>query len=93
MRRTQCAFLLANAIPLAVVVLLFPFTNMADARVYGQLHLGMVWAIAQFGLLIGSVWWHERRSTQVCDRIERTMASHASGPRLRLPLPPTGRGR
>ncbi|MFF3610000.1 hypothetical protein [Streptomyces sp. NPDC002463] len=75
MHRTQRRFLVVNAVPLATGIVLFPFTGLPSARVYGQLTMGVLWGVLQGGLFVASTWWHERQSTRLCDPIERSLTS------------------
>ncbi|WOX21615.1 hypothetical protein [Streptomyces solicathayae] len=75
MHRAQLTFLVVNAVPLTVGILVFPFTDVASAPVYGRLTLGVLWGLLQGGLFVASTWWHEHRSTRSCDPIEQSLTS------------------
>ncbi|MEU2927159.1 hypothetical protein ABZ636_19230 [Streptomyces sp. NPDC007251] len=68
-RRTQRVFVIANAVPLAASTMVFPFTDIPAVPVLGHLTLGVVWGILQCGLFMATAWWHEARSTRLCDSL------------------------
>ncbi|GHB32562.1 hypothetical protein GCM10010377_23710 [Streptomyces viridiviolaceus] len=78
-------FLVVNAVPLAIGVVLSCSTALCGATVYGRLTLGVVWGVLQLGVLLGSVWWYEARSARLCDPVERPPAGTAGGPAAREP--------
>jgi hypothetical protein len=69
----QRTFLVVNAVPLIVGVVLSCFTDIPAVPVYGQLTLGLVWGILQCGLFITTAWAYENRSTRSCDPIEQSL--------------------
>lgn len=73
--RAQRAFLLANAVPFAVGIVLSRFTDVPATAVYGDLTLGIVWGLAQCALFVATAWQYEARSTQSSDPIERSLTS------------------
>ncbi|MGW8363341.1 hypothetical protein ACWGK1_22550 [Streptomyces wedmorensis] len=75
-RLIRKTFLVVNAVPLAVGILVSCATALAEITVYGRVTLGVVWGLLQLGVFLGSVWWYESRTTSRCD--------HADGP------PPSG---
>ncbi|MGW4565265.1 hypothetical protein ACWEN3_23510 [Streptomyces sp. NPDC004561] len=75
MHRAQRAFLVVNAVPLAVTIGLFNFTHMPAVHLYGRLTLGVAWSILQCGLFVATAWRHETRSERLCDPIEQSLAS------------------
>ncbi|MFF7777105.1 DUF485 domain-containing protein [Streptomyces tanashiensis] len=74
-RRRQRSFLLVNAVPLSVAIVLTSFTEVPSASVYGQLTLGMVWGTLQCCLFVATAWLYEIRAARVCDPIEQSLVS------------------
>ncbi|MFF2166656.1 DUF485 domain-containing protein [Streptomyces sp. NPDC058175] len=78
MHRAQRVFLVVNAVPLAVGVLLSCASELAVVPVDGRLTLGLVWGILQLGFFIATTWWYENQATRVCDPLEQSLASGMS---------------
>jgi hypothetical protein len=60
-------FLIVNAVPLGIGVVLSCSTALTAVQVYGRLTLGVVWGVLQLVVFLGSVWWYEDRSTRLCE--------------------------
>ncbi|MEU6165925.1 hypothetical protein [Streptomyces tanashiensis] len=69
-RSVRRAFLVVNAAPLALGVMLSCAPAIAGVTVYGQLTLGVVWVSLQLGLFLASTWWYEHRSTRLRDGVD-----------------------
>ncbi|SEB82743.1 hypothetical protein SAMN05428939_0830 [Streptomyces sp. TLI_105] len=73
-RRVRRVFLVVNAAPLALGVVLSCAPVIAGVTVYGRLTLGVAWVTLQLGLFLLSTWWYEDRSTRLCDGVEEGVA-------------------
>ncbi|MEH0420803.1 DUF485 domain-containing protein [Streptomyces sp. B21-083] len=73
--REQRAFLVLNAVPFAVGIVLSCFTDVPGAAVYGEFTLGMVWGILQCALFVATAWLYDMRSTRSSDPIEQSLTS------------------
>ncbi|MFG2328133.1 hypothetical protein ACGFMM_00770 [Streptomyces sp. NPDC048604] len=73
-RGVRRAFLVVNAVPLAIGVMLSCAPVIAGVTVYGQLTLGVVWVFLQLGLFLTSTWWYEDRSTRLCAGVDEDTA-------------------
>lgn len=77
-RRVRRTFLVVNAAPLFVGVILSCSTVLSGAHVCGRLTLGLVWGVLQLGVFLAAVGWYEGRSTRLCDSAERAPRSDMS---------------
>ncbi|GAA3086867.1 hypothetical protein GCM10017562_66350 [Streptomyces roseofulvus] len=66
-RRVRRTFLVVNAVPLSIGVVLSCTPAIAGVTVYGRLTLGVVWVALQLALFLLSTWWYEDRSTRLCE--------------------------
>jgi hypothetical protein len=78
-RHVRRAFLVVNAVPLAIGVVLSCSTALSGTHVYGRLTLGVVWSVLQLGVFLVSVWWHETRSERLSGLVQRPPAGTAGG--------------
>lgn len=83
-RRVRRTFLVVNAAPLVVGVVLSCSTLLSGAHVYGRLTLGLVWGVLQLGVFLAAVGWFEGRSTRLCAPAEQSLKSDVS------PVEPAG---
>ncbi|MFF2777398.1 hypothetical protein ACFVU3_21105 [Streptomyces sp. NPDC058052] len=65
-RRT---YLLVNAVPLSIAIVLSCSAQIAEVQVHGRLTLGITWGLLQLGLLLGTTWWYENRATRLSERL------------------------
>ncbi|MFI8825039.1 hypothetical protein [Streptomyces sp. NPDC053431] len=65
------AFLVANAIPLTGGVLLSLITSLPGVHLYGQLTLGVAWALLQLGVFVGTAWRYENRAASAAPALDR----------------------
>ncbi|MFH8573866.1 hypothetical protein [Streptomyces sp. NPDC017993] len=72
MRRPQRAFIVVNAGPLAVAIVLYCIPQLSGTEVFGQITLGITWGLLQLGLFISTSWWYENRSSTLCDAGNRS---------------------
>ncbi|WP_030691080.1 hypothetical protein [Streptomyces globisporus] len=61
-RDAQWTFLVANALPLAVGILLSWSSSLSGVRVYGHLTLGIAWGLLQLGIFMVTAWRYEDRA-------------------------------
>ncbi|MEU0405314.1 hypothetical protein ABZ318_34940 [Streptomyces sp. NPDC006197] len=61
-RDAQRAFLVANALPLAVGILLSWSSSLSGVRVYGHLTLGIAWGLLQLGVFVDTARRYENRA-------------------------------
>ncbi|AVV46801.1 hypothetical protein C6376_41265 [Streptomyces sp. P3] len=73
--RAQRAFLIVNAVPFAVSIVLSCFTDVPAVAVYGEFTLGLAWGIAQCALFVASAWLCDMRITQKSEPAEDFLAS------------------
>lgn len=71
----QRAFLVANAVPYSVGILLSSFTDIPGVRISGHVTLGMVWVVAQCVVFVGTAWVCEIRSARSSDPTEEPLAA------------------
>ncbi|MGW4050414.1 hypothetical protein ACWENA_06245 [Streptomyces sp. NPDC004779] len=87
-RSVRRAFLVVNAVPLAIGVALSCAPVIAGVTVYGQLTLGVVWVCLQLGLFLASTWWYEGRCTRLRAGVdEGTAAGPPSAGTTGMPSP------
>ncbi|MFF0559339.1 hypothetical protein [Streptomyces sp. NPDC004266] len=58
-REAQRAFLVANAVPLAIGILLSWSSSLSGARLYGHLTLGIAWGLLQLGVFVATAWRYD----------------------------------
>ncbi|WP_405729007.1 hypothetical protein OG885_09525 [Streptomyces sp. NBC_00028] len=75
--RAQRAFLVVNAVPFTVGIVLSCFTDVPAVAMYGKFTLGMAWGVAQCALFIATAWIYDVRSTRSSDLIEQALTSDA----------------
>ncbi|MGW6962384.1 hypothetical protein [Streptomyces chartreusis] len=80
--RAQRSFVVVNAVPFTIGIVLSCFTDVPAVTVHEELTLGLVWGILQGALFVITAWLYERRSTRLSDSIEHTLTSEM----LRTPM-------
>ncbi|MEU2234706.1 hypothetical protein [Streptomyces vietnamensis] len=71
-RSTQRSFFLVNAVPFGISTL-GSFTDIPGVSLHGRFTLGILFAILQVVLFIGTAWWYETCATRLCDPVENSL--------------------
>ncbi|MFG2732972.1 hypothetical protein [Streptomyces canus] len=74
---TQRVFLVVNAVPFTVGIVLSCFTNVPAIAVFGDFTLGLLWGFLQCALFVATAWWYDMRSARLPDPIEQVLTPNA----------------